>query len=177
MPTKAEAPVSHESDSTVHIDTDSESFRFLLDLIHRDDPQMIDHRYLMSSHFFIGHCVRPLLDLGQRFGVSRLPLLMLPTMRAFTSRSPNEVFVFAAKNDFPLLATHALEKMEGVEWLRRESIVDITSSLFEDIPTKYIVPLVRNMTLFRKENGETDWKKVARNYPTLEKVRQLQGED
>jgi len=100
---------------------------------------------------------------------------MLPTTRAFTSHSPNEAFVFAAKNDFPLLATYALEKMEGVEWLRRESIVDTTSSLFEDIPTKYLVPLVRNMTLFRKEDGETDCKKVARNYPVLGKVRQLQA--
>jgi len=45
--------------------------------------------------------------------------------------------------------------------------------MLEDVPAPYLIPLVRDMTLFRQAGGETDWKKVGRNYPHLEEVSLL----
>jgi hypothetical protein len=110
------------------------------------------------------------LALGERFGVTRLPEMVVPVMSHFARARPWEVFNFAAQNDLPLLASYALDKLDTEVDFGQEAAIYNRSSRLEGIPTKYLVPLVRNLTLFRTKAGLTDWIKVARNYPDLEDV-------
>ena len=90
-------------------------------------------------------------------------------MHTYASSNPWEVFRFAAKNDFLLLASYAIGKLAIDSYFKEVSVFDLNdvNEMFDDIPGTYTVPLVRNMTLFRTDTGATDWDKVAANFPRI----------
>jgi hypothetical protein len=53
------------------------------------------------------------------------------------------------------------------------SVLDFDYRLLDGISGIYAGPLVRNMTLFRKENGVTDWRQVSLNFPEAEEVSRV----
>lgn len=110
------------------------------------------------------------LEVGTQLGFEQLPRKTLPFMHKFASRDPWGTFVFAARNDFPMLAAYAIDKLGSSAHYRTVTILNIDFSLFDGIPSKYSGPLIRNMTLFRTDTGATDWRKVSHNMESLEDV-------
>jgi hypothetical protein len=172
MPTKDDGPNSLGTDSVVHIDAKSRTFELLLQYLSGEDPSTRSKNFYESQEELVSFWeMEDVLELGERFGVSQLPRMVLPFMRDHARMSINvwEVFKFAAKNDLPLLASYALRQLQRSGY-PEQKVADINHRMLEEVPARYLVPLIRNMTLFRKADGETDWEKVARNYPHLEKV-------
>jgi hypothetical protein len=166
MPAKDDIPSSSESpDVAVHIDAHSHPFRLLLDLVTgaRTD------RHLPFDY----ELIEQTMDLGERYGFTNLPQTILPFMQAFADCEAWSSFVFAAKNDFPMLAAYAIDKLQLCHEFRHVGILNIDLALLDGIPSKYAGPLVRNMTLFRQNDGKTDWRKVSQNLSKLEPVSSL----
>ena len=164
MPSQEELATSPNANTTIHIEAKSEVFKTLLDFI-TDAPQPRS-RYSDGDY---NHLME-VLALGERLGVTRLPEMVVPVISHFAQSRPWQIFIFAAENDLPLLASHALGKLDIEQDFGQEAAIYNKSERLEGIPTKYLVPLVRNLTLFRTKAGLTDWVKVARNYPNLEDV-------
>jgi hypothetical protein len=163
MPQPADAPSSEDSNKIVHIDARSHTFCMLLDLVEGNAPGVKMRYYCLSE-------IEQLLELGDRYGFNTLPLLLLPVMHRFAHALPWKVFAFAAKNDFEFLAAYALERLESDVNFNRTGIANFDHSLLSGFPTRYMVSLVRNITLFRKDDGTADWKRVAQNFPMLREV-------
>jgi hypothetical protein len=161
MPDKADTPSSPEDDASIHIDADSDTIRVLLDVLTGALPTETPPRSFQV--------IQAVLDFGEQYGFTILPRMILPFMHNYAMSHGWEVFVFAAKNDFPVLAAHAVDKLGSSE-LVSLTILDLNFSMLDGIPIKYAGPLVRNMTLFRTEIGATDWRQVSLNFLKLEEV-------
>ena len=166
MPTKEDTPLSSagEADTAVHIEAESDIFKILLDLVIHTDSTYAD---IVIEPLAI---VSATLEVGRQLGFEQLPQKTLPFMHKFASRDPWGTFVFAARNDFPMLAAYAIDKLGSSAHYRTVTILNIDFSLFDGIPSKYFGPLIRNMTLFRTDTGATDWRKVSHNMQSLEDV-------
>jgi hypothetical protein len=165
MPDKKETPTLANSSATVHIDADSEPFKFILDIITavEIDPEELPE---------LTCDLERVLEVGEQFGFTQLPRLLLPMMHFYASVEPWEVFRFAAKNDFHILACYAIDKLALDPYYKELSVFNF-DNMFDDIPGRYTVPLVRNMALFRTDTGATDWEKVAVNFPSMRVVREV----
>ena len=161
MPDKADTPSSPEDDASIHIDTDSDTMTVLLGVL--------TGKLATETPPTAFHVIQNVLAFGEQYGFTNLPRMMLPFMHNYATSHGWEVFVFAAKNDFPVLAAHAVDKF-GASRLIALTILNLDFSMLEDIPIKYAGPLVRNMTLFRTEVGATDWRQVSLNFLKLEEV-------
>jgi hypothetical protein len=158
MPVMDEVTSSTGDDAIVHVDADSRPFKYLLDIV-TGEPVLTGENHVTFSD------VEELLEVGNRLGFTQLPKLILPIMHHFTARQAWDVFVFAAKNDFLPLAIYAIGRFGADPKVRRAGIDNINHDAFDNIPGKYTVPLIRNMTVFRMRNGTADWDKVAYNFP------------
>jgi hypothetical protein len=69
-----------------------------------------------------------------------------------------------------MLAAYAIDKFHLSEKFCRLNILNVDFETFDGIPMKYAGPLLRNMTLFRPESGDTDWRQVSHNLFSLEDV-------
>jgi hypothetical protein len=169
MPTKEETSSlsAADADTTIHIDAEAIMFKILLDFVIYPDSTKPDNT---AFHALGLYKILAMLDLGKRFGFEQLPQKTLPFMHKFALSDPWATFVFAAKNDFPMLAAYAIDKLGSCRHYRTITILNIDFSLFEGIPSKYFGPLIRNMTLFRTASGSTDWRAVSHNMESLEDV-------
>jgi hypothetical protein len=161
MPDKADTPSSPEDDASIDIDTDSDTLAVLVGILTGKLPTETP-----PSSF---HVIQNVLAFGGQYGFTNLPRMMLPFMHNYAMSHGWDVFVFAAKNDFPVLAAHAVDKLGSPE-LVSHTILNLDFSMLDGIPIKYAGPLVRNMTLFRTEIGATDWRQVSLNFLKLEEV-------
>jgi hypothetical protein len=165
MPAMEETPSSPDSDSTIHIDALSDTLKNLLDCV---------LGLAIIEMIGIGNII-DILDLGARFGFTHLPRTIIPFMQTHATSDAWVVFELATANDFPAMAAYALDQLHLAEEWRCVGIIDMDTSLLDSIPNKYAVPLVRNMTMFITTTGATDWRKVAQNFPKLEKANLYQG--
>ena len=161
MPDKADTPSSPEEDASIHIDTDSDTMTVLLDIL--------TGKLATETPPTSFEVIQNVLAFGEQYGFTNLPRMILPFMHNYATSHGWEVFVFAAKNDFPVLAAHAVDNLGSSE-LVSLTILNLDFSMLDDIPIKYAGPLVRNMTLFRTEIGATDWRQVSLNFLKLEEV-------
>jgi len=168
MPVQGDIPPVEGADTTVHIEADSESFAFILDLVTDADDKTWEHGHPNSLL-----AVDEVLEVGYRLGFTQLPRMMLPIMHRYVTSWPWAVFQFAAKNDFMVLAIYAIERMATHDHFKTLSVFDIRGGLLGDIPSTYLAPLIRNMTLFRMDNGAADWEKVAHNFPDVREGRNV----
>lgn len=113
------------------------------------------------------------LKVGELYGFTLLPRVVLPFMYNQARSHPWTVFQFAARNEFPALAAYAIDQFQHSDDFMDISVLDFDYSLLDSISGEYAGPLVRNMTLFRKENGATDWRQVSLNFPEIEKVSRV----
>lgn len=162
MPVQNDTPCSPNADTTIHIDAISDAFKVLLDLV--TDAMPI--KAFLCSYYNLTQA----LSLGEQLGFAHLPRKALPFMHRYAKSFAWAVFIFAANNDFPVLAAYAIDKFQFAHELAAMNILNVDYAMFDGIPGKYTGPLVRNMTLFRNEAGVTDWRKVSHNFPKLEKV-------
>jgi len=166
MPDKADTPSSPEDDASIHIDTDCDTMTVLLDIL--------TGKLATETPPTSFHVIQNVLAFGEQYGFTNLPRMILPFMHNYATSHGWEVFVFAAKNEFPVLAAHAVDKLGSSE-LVSLTILNLDFSMLEGIPIKYAGPLVRNLTLFRTEIGATDWRQVSLNFLKLEEVSLLSG--
>jgi hypothetical protein len=162
MPDQNEFPTLPDADTTIHIDAQSDIFKVLLDLV-TDAATTTEATWTF-------HEMTQALDLGERLGFTHLPRRALPFMHSYAKSYSWAVFTFAAKNDFPTLAAYAIDKLRFAYNFSSTGFLDFDYAMLDGIPGKYVGPLVRNMTLFRNEGGDPDWRKVSHNFPKLEKV-------
>jgi len=94
-------------------------------------------------------------------------------MHKYVTWSQWYVLKFAAKNDFMVLAIYAMERMAMDQHSKTVSVFDHRNEILEGIPSKYLAPLIRNMTLFRMEDGAADWEKVVHNFPDIREGRNV----
>jgi hypothetical protein len=161
MPDKADTPSSPEDDASIHIDTKSDTLAVLLGVL--------TGKLATETPPTSFNVIRNVLAFGEQYGFTNLPRMMLPCMHNYAMSHGWAVFVFAAKNDFPVLAAHAVDKLGSSE-LVSLTILNLDFSMLYNIPIEYAGPLVRNITLFRAEVGATDWRQVSLNFPKLEEV-------
>jgi hypothetical protein len=164
MPTKADLPSTEDTDSIIHIDADSKAFAVLLDLVTAQHISPAWFAYRIDL-------IKGVLLLGQRYGFDSLPRLVVPSMYDIAGTRGWEVFTFAAKYDFPVLAAYAIDNFQASRGFDCDmTILNVDFSMFDGISSKFTGPLIRNMTLFRTEDGRTDWRKVSRNFPIIKPV-------
>jgi hypothetical protein len=109
MPNKADIPSSSDDDASIHIDADSDTIAVLLDVLTGALPTETPPRSF--------HVIQAVLDFGEQYGFTILPRMILPFMHNYAMSHGWEVFVFAAKNDFPVLA--AGSSCCGQAWILR----------------------------------------------------------
>jgi hypothetical protein len=131
MPTKEEAPFwsADDADTAIHVDTNSTWFELLLDLAIKWESLNVNNP---------GFNICTLLatvELGSRFGFEQLPQKTHPFMHKFASSNPMATFVFAAKNDFPMLAAYAIDKLGSCPQYHDVTILNIDFSMFKGYPT------------------------------------------
>jgi hypothetical protein len=171
MPVQGDIPPVDGADTTVHIEADSVNFKFILDLVTDPDGSTDDDPD--EDNFDSIYEIDEVLEVGHRLGFTQLPRMMLPIMHKYVTSSPWYVLAFAAKNDFMVLAIYAIERMTMHDHFKTLSVFDIRDEMLDDIPGKYVAPLIRNMTLFRMDDGATDWEKVAHNFPHIREGRNV----
>jgi hypothetical protein len=163
MPLKEDIPTSTGTDCTIHIEAQSLPFKILLDLCTGFTPK--------RGVQFVS--VIQALKVGEEYGFEHLPQVVLPFMYKQAKSHAWGVFQFAAKQDFPALAAYAIDQLQHSPDFRGVSILDLNYRLLDEISSEYSARLVRNMTLFRKENGVTDWRQVSLNFPEIEEVSRV----
>jgi hypothetical protein len=171
MPSRESVTSTEGTDSTIFIDVDCRPFKHLLDLV-TGVPLTGDNHVTL-------HDIEELLEVGDQFGFERLPTIIMPIMHDYCIDEAWDVFVFAAKNDFLPLAIYAIHRFVTDPKVREVGIDNIDHDMFDGIPGKYTVPLIRNMTLFRTESVAADWEKVANHFPRLwefQEVRRVRSE-
>jgi len=168
MPAKEDIPPLKGTDDTVHLDVGFSILEFILDLVTGsvDSPHRYVHTFDRREYPSSYDEVERILEFGARYEFIQLPRLMLPIMHKFADEAPWAIFTFAANNDFPILAAHAIGRLARDDDYQHMTVFDV-DELFADIPSKYTVPLIRNMTLFRKDDGAADWEKAACNFPHI----------
>jgi hypothetical protein len=87
MPAKEDVPPSCDTDSTIHIDAKSRPFYVLLNCITGVLPSHREHLFDILNA----------LEVGDRFGFTQLPRVVLPFMPAYAESEPYLVFKFAAE--------------------------------------------------------------------------------
>jgi hypothetical protein len=165
MPDQKDFPALPDTDATIHVDADADAFKIVLDLV--TDAQPSNGKVFGWSY----HDLIRALSVGERLGFTHLPRKAMPYMyKHATDSYAWAVFTFAAKNDFPMLAAHAIDNFQSPQAFSTTDILNFDFAIFDGIPGAYVGPSVRNMTMFRNENGRTDWRKVSHNFPELEEV-------
>jgi hypothetical protein len=160
MPAKEDATNTAGCDATIHVDADSTPFKHLLDLV-------TGATVLAGDNYITFQDVQEILEVGDQFGFTNLPRLLLPIMHEFANEQAWEVFNFAAQNDFMTLAIYAIDRFPMDPFIRDVGIFNVNADVFDDIPGKYTVPLIRNMTWYRTITGAAQWRKIASNFPTI----------
>jgi hypothetical protein len=170
MPDQKDFPALPDTDATIHVDADADAFKIVLDLV--TDAQPSNGKVFGWSY----HDLIRALSVGERLGFTHLPRRAMPYMyKHATDSYAWAVFTFAAKNDFPMLAAHAIDNLQSPQAFPITDILNVDFAIFDGLPGAYVGPLVRNMTMFRNENGRTDWRKVSHNFPELEEVGHAVG--
>jgi len=165
MPDQKDFPALPDTDATIHVDADAHAFKIVLDLVTDAQPSITDV-FEWSYQDLIAA-----LSVGERLGFTHLRRRAMPYMyKHATDSYAWDVFTFAAKNDFPMLAAYAIDKLQSPQAFSTIDILNVDFAIFDGIPSAYVGPLVRNMTMFRTENVRTDWRKVSHNFPYLEEV-------
>lgn len=159
-----------DADLTIHLDCRSEPFEVLLESLQGFLPPIEAKRGYDILRF---DQIQQVLDIGTRYRFTSLPRIISPIMHIYAITHPWETFKFAAKADVPTLASYSLDKLSLDDEFKKQSVLTFDHKLLEGIPLRYVMPLVRNMTLFHEPVGSRkaiNWKSVAYHFPELREV-------
>jgi hypothetical protein len=161
MPTLNDVPSTNNGENIVFIESHSQAVKLLLDLVTGG---------IVDTHELVYGLLDEVLAIGDRYQFTDLPRLVLPIMHHLADENCWYVFEFAAKNDFMPLAKYALDRFASDIDYRLLEVDNMSASMLDGIPGKYVLPLIRNMTLYRTDRGATDWTKVVYHFPICRRV-------